>query len=375
MTTRLVAELPLLYSLSSKGKVKQWGIKVYEREGEYHWISSHGYVGAKIVDEMSSAIKGKNIGKKNETSPEEQAISDASSKWRGKIDKNYSEQAPTSIADFTNIRPMLAHKWTERKHNISFPCYVQPKFNGVRCLAIPEPNDEFKFMSRGGKEYTTLRHIEETLAAISGVIPGTPLDGEIFNPDMSFQDITRAVKKLRETTEQLQYWIYDVADTTKTFEERLAILEEIADEIPKNDCIVIAPTFLVENEEELMEYHRKFSLDYEGTMIRNIHGMYVYDFRSTDLQKMKDFIDAEFPIVGAKAGTGSDAGTVIFRCSTPDGKEFDVRPRGDRQYRRELLEDIKNILAQKLQLTVRYQELSEDGIPIFPVGIVVRDYE
>ncbi len=373
MTTRLVVELPLLYSLSSKGKVKQWGIKVYEREGEYHWISSHGYVGAKIVDEMSSAIQGKNIGKKNETSPEQQAILDASSKWRGKIDKNYSETVPTSVDDFTNIRPMLAHKWSERKHNIVFPCYVQPKLNGVRCLAIGDSNDEFKFMSRGSKEYTTLRHIEETLAAITGVLPGYPLDGEIFNPDMNLQEISRAVKKKRDTTEQLEYWIYDIADPTLTFEERLERLQEIDDEIPVDDIIRIVPTFEVHNEEELMKHHKQFSLEYEGTMVRNKEGKYIYDFRSTDLLKLKDFIDAEFRIVGAKAGSGSDEGTVVFRCITENDKEFDVRPRGTREQRRAWLEDMDNILD--LYLTVRYQEFSEDGIPIFPVGITIRDYE
>lgn len=371
--TRIVEELPMLYSLSSKGKTKQWSIKVYECDGEFHWISSHGYVGAKIVDEMSSAIKGKNIGKKNETSPEAQAVLDAHSKWRGKIDKNYSEIVPTSTDDFTNIRPMLAHKYHERKHNLVYPCYVQPKFNGVRCLAIPEPNDEFKFMSRGGKEYTTLRHIEETLVELLDVLPGSPLDGEIFNPNMSFQDITRAVKKQRATTEQLQYWIYDIADTTLTFEERLEILQEIDKRILGDDPIKIAPTFLVENEEQLMKFHKEFSLTYEGTMIRNRDGMYVYDFRSVDLLKLKDFIDAEYVIVGAEAGSGSDEGTVIFVCATEDGKTFNVRPCGDREYRRGLLDDIENIKGK--YLTVRYQELSEDQIPIFPVGIVIRDYE
>lgn len=365
--------LGTLYSLSSKGKVKQWDVRVDHENDNYYVVSTHGYLGLKMVEERSSAIEGKNIGRKNATSPEQQAVLEAQSKWQGKVDKNYSQQIPGSIEDFLNIRPMLAHKWTERKHNIIFPCYVQPKLNGVRCLAVEEPKEEFKFMSRGGKEYTTLRHVEELLVELYDILPNASLDGEVFNPDMSFQDITRAVKKTRDSTTDLQYWIYDIADTTLDFEERLEILESLADHLEEFDCIKIVPTYEVHNEEELMERHKEFSVNFEGTMVRNKKGKYVYDFRSADLLKLKDFIDAEFTIIGAKAGTGSDEGTVIFRCSTENDKEFDVRPRGTRDKRKEWFDDMENIVG--LPLTVRFQELSEDGIPIFPVGIVIRDYE
>src|SRR4051812_18454450 len=99
MTNRTILELPQLYSLSSKGKVKLWGVRVVGRGEDIHVLSYHGYVGAKIVDELSSPIQGKNIGRKNETTPEQQAILEAKSKWQGKIDKNYSEAIPTSIDD------------------------------------------------------------------------------------------------------------------------------------------------------------------------------------------------------------------------------------------------------------------------------------
>ena len=60
-------------------------------------------------------------------------------------------------------------------------------------------------------------------------------------------------------------------------------------------------------------------------------------------------------------------------CQLDNGKEFHVRPRGSRDLRREWFKDLKNIVGK--ELTVRFQELSEDGVPIFPVGVVIRDYE
>jgi DNA ligase-1 len=380
-----VTELPTLYSISSKGKTKQWSVKVIQDEDtNVYVVSTHGYVGCKLVDEMSSSIKGKNVGRKNETTPVGQAFMEARSKWQSKLDKNYQETIPTSIEEFQNIRPMLAHKYHERKHNIVFPCYVQPKLNGVRCLAeecvhIKDPST-FLFTSRGGKDYNTLSHIGRELAQVTtdmfdlheDLIFNAPFDGEIFNPDMPFEDISSAVKKDKENTRKLQYWIYDIADTNLAFSDRLVLLNEMAGFVGgEGSSIVIVPTFEVQNEEELMEYHRKFSLEYEGTMVRNKHGKYIYDFRSTDLLKLKDFLDEEFLIIGGKAGTGSDSGTVVFKCITKDKKEFDVRPRGTRDQRKDWYEELERLLGK--WLTIRFQDYSETGVPIFPVGIGIRE--
>ena len=367
-----------LYSLSSTGKVKVWNIKVVKLSENinesYHWISSHGYQGGKQTEEISSEMYGKNLGKKNETSPVEQAILDATSKWQNKKDKNYSEEIPTSIDDFENIRPMLAHRWDEKKHNIKYPCYVQPKLNGVRTIATRTDSSNASFTSRGGKEYTTLLHLKNAIGLSLNGIEGH-LDGEIFNPSMPFEDISSAVKKLKPSTANLQFWIFDIAVPGYTFGERLTILDRIADVLPENSPLVIVPSYVVNNEEELMTYHRQFSTEgYEGTIIRNINGLYRYDYRSTDLLKHKDFIDHEFIIIGSTQGHGSDEGTIIFTCMTADGAEFSVKPIGSREYRRELY-NIRNTLVGKM-LTVKFQNYSDvDGIPIFPVGLSVRDYE
>ena len=50
-----------------------------------------------------------------------------------------------------------------------------------------------------------------------------------------------------------------------------------------------------------------------------------------------------------------------------------MRPRGTHEERRDLYKIAKSMVGKKL--TVRFQELTEDGIPRFPVGIAFRDYE
>jgi DNA ligase-1 len=363
----VIHSLPVLYSLSRTGKTKRWQIKARVTDDGVILVTTHGYTDGKQTITPSSPILGKNIGRSNETTPEEQAISEANSKHQKQLDRNYSETIPTSVDDFLNIKPMLAHSYDKRKHDIVFPAYEQPKLNGVRCLAVKQSDGTYKLMSRGGKEYTVLPHIALVLEELR--LPfDAPLDGELFHTDMDFETISGSVKKAKETSWDLQYWIYDIADTTLTFEKRLELMENMRESLAPYLQLVLVPTSLVADEDALMLKHASNSTKYEGTMIRNAAGMYVFDYRSADLQKLKDFLDAEFEIIGGEEASGNDEGTVVFRCKTEDGKEFSVRPVG-----KELLDDLPNLIGH--HLTVKFQNYSSDGIPIFPVGITIRNYE
>jgi DNA ligase-1 len=125
---------------------------------------------------------------------------------------------------------------------------------------------------------------------------------------------------------------------------------------------------------ELKGFHDRFVAEgKEGLIIRNKTGLYQLAARSKDLQKFKEFEDAEFTVVEYTDGVGSEKGLVIWVCETEDKKKFSVRPRGTHEERAELFNDADSYVGKKL--TVRYQELTEDGIPRFPVGIAFRDYE
>ena len=98
------------------------------------------------------------------------------------------------------------------------------------------------------------------------------------------------------------------------------------------------------------------------------------DHRSHDLQKFKRFEDREFRIVGGRtATTGRYEGSCVFLCEVEPGKTFEVCPRGSMQVRQQYYKDLPNLVNK--MLTVRYFNLSDSGIPLFPVGIVVRDFE
>ena len=112
---------------------------------------------------------------------------------------------------------------------------------------------------------------------------------------------------------------------------------------------------------------------YEGVIIRNKKGLYRLATRSEDLQKFKEFEDAEFSIVGFTEGEGNEKGAVIWICETEEKKKFRVRPKGTVDDRKELFKKGQTYVGK--MLTVKYQELTDEGIPRFPVGLAIRDYE
>jgi hypothetical protein len=83
-----------LYGRASTGKLKEWSISVVERNNSGIIITSHGFTGGKIQVTEKEISVGKNIGKSNETTPYEQAVSEARSSWNMKKDKKYSEAIP-----------------------------------------------------------------------------------------------------------------------------------------------------------------------------------------------------------------------------------------------------------------------------------------
>jgi DNA ligase-1 len=119
--------------------------------------------------------------------------------------------------------------------------------------------------------------------------------------------------------------------------------------------------------------HNAYVADgFEGIMLRAPSGDYKHS-RSADLLKYKEFFDAEYEVVGFKEGEGQEKGCVLWMCRTEEGRTFHCRPRGTRESRMELFQNGGDYVGKKL--TVRYQELTDEGLPRFPVGIAFRDYE
>jgi DNA ligase OB-like domain len=91
------------------------------------------------------------------------------------------------------------------------------------------------------------------------------------------------------------------------------------------------------------------------------------------LRKLKNFSDAEFEVIDAKISEGTEKDAVVWVCKTDTDSTFDVRPIGDIDSRKEMYINRKKYIGQNL--TVKFQDLGENGIPRFPVGVGFRNFE
>ena len=121
-----------------------------------------------------------------------------------------------------------------------------------------------------------------------------------------------------------------------------------------------------------MNHYSEYMADgYEGQMIRVINSLYESK-RSKSLMKHKVFYDQEFEIIDVLEGKGKltgKVGRIIFEIN---GTQFKSAVNGDHEYLEQLFKD-GNLIGK--QATVKYFELTPDGIPRFPKVIAIRDFE
>jgi len=295
--------------------------------------------GTAYIVKTSGIVNGKEtVSKTLVTTGYEKAVARAKTMWKNEKIK------------CTAILPMLANKWEERKNYISIPFYIQPKIDGVRLLVSNKGG-----ISRTGK-----------------IVPGTEvwgkdlkegeyLDGECYVENKTFEEITSLFKT---DPLKLEFHVFDYFDVNRpelTFDERLHT----------GHCTV--KTIKVQKKADLRKLHKAFVEDgFEGTMIRDKESVYEPGKRSNYLLKYKDFQTEEYEIVGYKVGTGREEGTAVWECKVGE-HTFYAKPEGTMAYRRKLLKNKDKYMGK--MLTVRFQNLSAYGVPRFPVGIAVRDYE
>ena len=257
------------------------------------------------------------------------------------------------------VLPMLANKWEDRQKYISEPFYVQPKLDGVRLL-----------VSKDGGISRTGKIIPGTEVLGKGLGPGQYVDGEAYDPNLNFEELTSTFKT---DPLKLKFYVFDFFDLKKlqmTFEQRWkCVKEEIY-----NPHYEYVETFSVKRHKDMEGYHKMFMQQgFEGTMIRDPFSVYEVGQRSNYLLKHKDFQTEEYEITGAKTGHGRDADAVVWVCKTQDGQQFNVRPEGTIAQREEHYKNHEKYIGK--MLTVRFQNLTTLGVPRFPVGVVIRDYE
>ena len=347
-----------IYKKDSSGKIRYLSISA---EGNMV-VQESGVVGTNSPVYNRSACEAKNVGRSNSTTPAEQAILEATSKITEKMRLGYF----TSIAEAQEkggkdfLLPMLAKDFKKEIKKVTYPCYVQPKLDGMRSLGTEDDG----FMSRTGKTIDTLGHI--VLADLEEHI----LDGELYAHGISFQKNMKLIKKYRpHLTEQVKYHVYDIV-MDAPFSERFKTLQELVAKM-NNPDIELVPTYEVRNELDVAYYHAQFvSQGYEGTMVRHSSEGYAVNKRSSQLLKYKDFLD-EVYTVNEVWPSESRPEQGVVECVTSEGITFTCGMKFSHAEREEILANKENYIGKFAE--IRFFEYTDGGvIPRFPVCVGFR---
>tara|TARA_Y100001938_G_scaffold28830_1_gene38877 strand:- start:196 stop:1371 length:1176 start_codon:yes stop_codon:yes gene_type:complete len=389
-------KLPTLYKLDSKGKTREWNIIV---DADSFWTEA-GIVGMKMNTAKPTICKGKNIGRSNETSPEEQAEAEAQAKWDKKRKDGYTQDI-TKVKDKKFYEPMLAQNYEDRKSEFKYPCYAQPKLDGIRCI-IRKEGDEVVARTRNGRVIETIPHVISGLFRLFLTYPNSILDGELYNHELKddFNKIVSLVRKqkpvrldsdtdesfkkkeesfteaLEDSKKYIQYWIYDAPKIADANEDMLFSIRfaHLSGQLVDAKYVVQVPTYEVLKEEYLTAiYQNQLDEGFEGQIVRVDAGY--ENKRSKNLLKRKEFQDSEYLVLDIEEGDGNRTGTAKHLVCKDEktGKTFNSNIKGNFAYLKEILDNRDDYIGK--YATIKYFELTPDGIPRFPYAMSFRDYE
>lgn len=440
--------LPPLVGMDKKGKLRIW--KIWTLNNTVY--KSYGEFGGLLITNTRS-YQGVNQKNKNRTTGDEQAKREAERDWIKQLDKQYvpiddagkkmaedikkeklsqggtnvniastirgqKKTSKTKVDNFTipdfdsKIFPMHCHAWSQepkvlKYFNFDDGVYIQPKLDGIRCLAQNTPSGVV-LLTKSGKQQVWLSHIRKELSSIFSIYPNIILDGEMYaetirgiaekkgkkytyrpsemnelNDEQRFDVISGAVRPVRNEPhpleQELSYYIFDIADQTKDQDERFKILKTIFNNPAVKKCshLKMVPTRSITFIEDITEIHDEYAQEgYEGVVLRARDLMYESGKRSMKMRKYKYFIDEEMAIVDLTCDPGVPNEQFTWVCEKVVGgevKNVSVKPRGTKAMKLNWYEN-KDEYIGKL-LTVKYQRSSANGIPLFPVGKAIRDYD
>ena len=265
----------------------------------------------------------------------------------------------------------LAQKF-DMKRIKSTEVFIEPKLDGIRCLAIVE-NREAKLFTRAGKLIT---NFDDTVGAELSKLNDGCYDGEIMSTD--FTALMRQVhRKEGADISEVYFALFDYIPLEEWKEKssreqawrRYEILKWRIKDLNKYVTLVKRER-IKSDYNEIKRIHDSYvNLGYEGAMIKTIHDPYCFG-RDYSVMKFKAFFDADVPIIGLKEGTGKHQGKLGSFLVDYKGVSVSVGSGLNDELREKLWGD-PAIIGRIIE--VRYQEETPDGSLRFPTFVCFRN--
>lgn len=278
---------------------------------------------------------------------------------------------------FTKIKPMLAADLQPKDFDkLQFPLIVQPKLDGIRCIIHPELGPVTRTLKPIPNKYIRDKLSEFPAGG----------DGELIVGN-SFKETTSAVMSF-DGEPEFEFVVFDNILHPEVGFFRRSVLNMCLGTLELQSC-------WVDNLAELLNAEEIFlAQGVEGIILRHPDRPYKFGRSSVHpnqqhLMKLKRFKDAEAVVIGFEPlyhnGNETNINELGYteRSSSKEGKEeldtlgalvfdgFKIGTGFTEEERKEIWDNKDKYL--NMLVKYKYQELTEDGKPRFPVFLGFRD--
>jgi len=273
---------------------------------------------------------------------------------------------------------MKCYPFEERRLSKWEPPYiVQPKYDGVRCRAVPTmtgpKGDEFMLLSSEENIFYSVPQVNESLRRLKLT---AELDGELYCHGKPFEEIvsiTSRTVNLHPDYSSIKFHCFDIVNKLPQM-QRTLLIENLRN---LSSSIEVAPFWLCESLDDITRvFDKVIELGYEGIIVRHKMGPYERK-RSTWVMKFKPKQQDEYEIVDYveeydKDGNPKDR-LGALTCKSGDGNLFNVGTGFTDEERVKLWETKGLLTSGGFKAVVKYQHITVGRkVPRFPVYVKVK---
>lgn len=273
--------------------------------------------------------------------------------------------------DFEKFLKLVKHDMTKIVWSL--------KLDGVRCISDAKT---FRYYSRNGKEFPNFSIFDDSINRLvkktNKLYPEIKeifFDGEVTaktDQTKDFQKLMTQIQRLSQVDPSIfEYTVFDIIlDGKYTFGHRYNILNSIFYEF-ESENVKFLPHYIYppsHKESDILKHAEELCKQgHEGIVLKNIDSSYVRK-RSREWCKIKMVQTMDAHVIGFEMGSGKYSnvlGKII--CLTENGIEFGVGSGFTDQEREYYMSNLPDMIE------VKYQELTRDGAPRFPIFVRVRE--
>jgi hypothetical protein len=312
------------------------------------------------------------------------------------------DNLPTEKVDLNGIlKPMLARPFSRKREN-SFPKFIQPKINGIRCFirwgTYTEGDGMFAktidgpiITSREGNRYRVPRLesiFNDKQMFIIDDDQDLIYDGELYIHGESVNYIKSSVPMVNDNgtlskpsgnPDLVQFWCFDIAILAPQ-NERFNILNEKLRNYPSTtgfseSVIIRVPTRVCDSVYDfIMATASWIEHGFEGGICRIMDALYQFGVRGRTMEKLKEYKETECVVVDIIPKSREPETALFLLRNDINNETFECNPMGTYSERKEYLDNKDTYIGKKA--TVKFYERS--GVKKCPWHgnvVTIRDYE